>query len=160
MIVLHALTLSYSALLYSIKVISGDSLHRLSPLSFCMQSFNYIHRLISDIDKELGLTLWAIQQVPYQNRIVTGFCSCLCSANRATDKIAISNHCLSYVRFQVERYSHQISQNAQQASGHCLVYGRSQKISAYDCFNARSGKCLLNYHQNCTRTNTVALFNI
>ena len=59
-----------------------------------MQFFNYIHRLISDIDKELGLTLWAIQQVPYQNRIVADFCSRLLFAYWATDEFRIIKHSL------------------------------------------------------------------
>lgn len=87
------LTRIYIVLFYATiikKSLSGDSLHGLSPLIFYMQFFKHGHRLITGIDKKLGLALWAMQQVPYQNRIIADFCPCLLSTNQATDKFTIS----------------------------------------------------------------------
>lgn len=64
-----------------------------------MQFFNYIHRLISGIDKELGLTLWAIQQVPYQNRIVADFCSRLFPTNWTTNKFLVFKHVFLFLAY-------------------------------------------------------------
>lgn len=59
-----------------------------------MQFFKHGHQLITDIDKELRLTLRAIQQMPYQNRIAADFRPRLIPANQATDKFLIFRHVL------------------------------------------------------------------